>query len=1108
MTTFLNSKAVKAVLGSLMVVAFMLAASSASALTLTRVLKQGMSGQDVKDAQVFLNSTGYSTVSTSGAGSAGMESTYFGAKTKTAVKLFQAHWGIAQVGQIGPMTAAKIAELTAGSGSGSGSGSGTQTGPVMVSLASDNPAAGYYAATQAGASLLKMNFTGSGMVNTVVLKKIGVAADSSYSNVYLFDGNVRLTDGASVSNNGAITFSNPSGLFMVNGSRTITVKADLASSGSEVVGASLYSYTVAGSTTPVMVTSVNGNQFSLVSASGLATVALGGTVLPSTGSIDPQNDYVVWQNTITVSNREAKLVALALREVGSINLGDVNNFRLMIDGATVATTQSIDANNYVTLVPSTPFVLSTNSHVVKVMADVVGGAYRNFKFEVRNKVDFNVIDSQSGYGLSVSGTIPAAAGVQTVNQGNITVQKATTSPSGDVIYNGNDVVLARYTLRTFGEAVKIDTIKASVTLSSGTGGLRSGRILIDGQQVGSTATLAEDSAGTPYTTYNTNYTLQAGSTATLEIRADLYETGAAAAVAAGVTAVATLEDVSSMLNAQGVVSGQTFDLPTSDVLGNTLTVRAGSATVAKYTSYANQTATAPKTAYLLGKWAITGGTVEDVNMDTFTFYGNYGDVFADGDLNNVMVKVGGTQVGTTKATVTSPFSFNGNVSVPKGTTKYVELYADILTSATDGGANDTAMFEFQTSGTTYPSGAAVIAGDDDSDGTLESGEGVDGQTITLDTGSFTTSLDGSSPFARIISGNQEVTGAAYKFQAVNESYTIKEVQVKVGSSAIASVISAVQLYDGATPVGGATPFNSTTALVTGLNIPVPAGTSKVLTAKLMLSAIGTGAGTSQSNAALTLDSVKYADSQGVEATDTTDRAGNAMYVFKSVPTITQTAVSLASATNNTAHDLYKFTISASSQGDVAVKQFKLATTWSDPGTDSTLAFTNLKLFEAGVDVTASTVSIVDEDGNNVESTGFNESDGTLVVSWDAGYESVISAGQSKTYVVRGTLSGFVAQPGVESNSVSFAFNGDASANGTSMYLNDETDIGAGQSEIWELFTSAAASSSDGTAANFIWSDNASSSHTSAGNASSTEDWANGYKVLNLDLDTESFETAL
>ncbi len=1105
MINFLKSKTAKAAVGLIAIAMVFATAVQTASAEITSTLRKGSSGSQVVELQNGLNTMGYANPALVADGK-------FGAKTDVAVKAFQAAKGLVADGIFGAKSRAAWTGtgpvtpnatlcpngMTLASNCTMPPSGGTQTGPVMAMLSTDNPAAGYYAATQAGASLLKVNFTGNGTVTNVKLQKIGVAADSSYSNVYLFDGNTRLTDGASISNNGVITFSNPSGLFTVSGSRVITVKADLASSGSEVIGVSLSSFTTLGSTTPVMVSGVTGNQFSLVSASGLATAALvSATATPSASSIDPQNDYVVWQNNVNVSSREAKLVSMALKEVGSINYGDVNNFRLLVDGATVATTQSIDSNGYVTFVPTTPVVLSTNTHVFKVMADVVGGAYRNFKFEVRNKVDMNIVDSQSGYGISVTGTVPNPAGVQTINNGNITVQKASNSPSGDVIYNGSDVVLARYTLRTFGEAVKIDTIKASVTLSSGTGGLRSGRILIDGQQVGSTTTLAEDSASTPYTSYNANYTLQAGTTATLEIRADLYETGAGAAVAAAVTAVANLEDVSSMLNAQGVTSGQTFDFPTSDIAGNTLTVRAGTATVAKYTSYANQTTVAPKTAYLLGKWAITAGTVEDVNMDTFSFATTYADAFADADLNNVMMKVDGVQVSTTKSTVTSPFSFSANVLIPKGTTKYVELYADILSSATDGdGSADTVYATLTASGTTTPSGASVAP------------SGVDGQTITASTGSFTTSLDGSSPFARTVAGNQEVVGASYKFQAVNETYTVKEIQVKVASAGAASTISTVQLYDGATAIGAATPFSGTTALVTGLNLVVNANTSKVVTAKLMLNTIGTGAGTSQSDAALTLDSAKYADSQGVETTDATDRAGNAMYVFKSVPTVAKLSANLTNAVNNSASDLYKFSVTASSKGDVAVKQFKLATTWSDPGTDSTLALTNIKLIEDGSDVTASTVSIVDEDGNNVESTGFAEADDTLIVSWDAGYESVVPAGTTKTYTVRGTLSGFVAQPGVESNSVTFAFNGDTSANGTSVYLNDETDIGAGQSEIWELFTSAAANSSDGTAMKFIWSDMSSSAHTSAGNASSTGDWANGFKVLNFDLDTETFSTAL
>lgn len=1117
------TKTVKSAFGIAVALFVLVGVSSpaSAAYNFTRTLKQGMSGADVKELQMFLNSNSATAIGPAGStGSAGHESTSFGSKTKLAVKAFQTANGVTPAsGIFGPLSRAKYNDLMNGTGGTpstgalcpngmtlasncmSAPGTPAQSGPVTVSLATDNPAGGYYAATQAGASLLKLNFTGNGTVTNVVLKKIGVAADSSYSNIYLFDGATRLTDGASVSNNGMITFSNPSGLFTVNGTRAITVKADLASSGSEVVGAQLYSYTLSGSTTPMMIT-LSGNQFSLVSASGLASVALvSSSATPSAASIDPQTDYVVWQNNLNVSSRDAKLVSAAFREVGSINYGDVNNFRLMIDGATVATTQSIDANGYVTFVPATPVNLSTNTHVMKVMADVVGGAYRNFKFEVRNKVDLNIIDSQSGYGISVTGTIANSAGTQTINNGNVTVQKATNSPSGDVIYNGNDVVLARYTLRTFGEAVKIDTIKASVTLSSGTGGLRSGRILIDGQQVGSTTTLAEDSAGTPYTTYNTNYTLQAGTTATLEIRADLYETGAGAAVSAAVTAVANLEDVGSMLNAQGVSSGQTFDLPTSDVAGNTLTVRAGSATVAKYTAYADQTTVAPKTAYLIGKWALTAGTVEDVNLDTFSFATSYADAFADADLNNVMIKVDGTQVSTTKSTVTSPFSYSANVMIPKGTTKYLELYADILSSATDGdGTADTLQATLTASGTTTPSGASV------------SPSGVAGQTITASTGSFATALDGSSPVNRAVSGNQTIVGAAYKFTATNETYDIKEIQVKVGSAGIASVISSVQLFDGSTALGAATPFNGASALVTGLNLSVPANTVKVITAKLTLSNVGQGAGTSQSNAALTLDSVKYSDSQGVEATDTTDRAGNEMYVYKAVPTLAQVAVDTTTKiVNGSQRDLFKFTITAPSSSvsanGITLKQFRLPITWNDGGAaGDALEVESMKLLVDGSDITSSDVTIQDQAANSAESTsGVTEADSYVIISWDAGKELAVSAGQTRTITLRGTFQGFNVTDATTNptDSVGFTLLADSAHNGSSTYLNGTSTNAA----IWGLHTAAAATGSGGTATaanrGFLWSDVSANPHATAENASSSNDWANSYKVFD-DMNVSQF----
>ncbi len=56
---------------------------------ITRTLQMGSTGQDVKELQVLLNSDPLTTVSSSGIGSSGKESEYFGILTKRAVEAFQ-----------------------------------------------------------------------------------------------------------------------------------------------------------------------------------------------------------------------------------------------------------------------------------------------------------------------------------------------------------------------------------------------------------------------------------------------------------------------------------------------------------------------------------------------------------------------------------------------------------------------------------------------------------------------------------------------------------------------------------------------------------------------------------------------------------------------------------------------------------------------------------------------------------------------------------------------------------------------------------------------------------------------------------------------------------
>jgi peptidoglycan hydrolase-like protein with peptidoglycan-binding domain len=80
-------------------------------VTITRPLYLNVSGEDVRQLQRFLNANGF-TVATSGAGSSGNETTFFGPATERAVQKYQCARGIIcsgyGYGSVGPKTRAQL----------------------------------------------------------------------------------------------------------------------------------------------------------------------------------------------------------------------------------------------------------------------------------------------------------------------------------------------------------------------------------------------------------------------------------------------------------------------------------------------------------------------------------------------------------------------------------------------------------------------------------------------------------------------------------------------------------------------------------------------------------------------------------------------------------------------------------------------------------------------------------------------------------------------------------------------------------------------------------------------------------------------------------------
>jgi hypothetical protein len=934
------------------------------------------------------------------------------------------------------------------------------SGSVNASLASDSPAAqtvavgsaAFVAGTTPGASVVtiaKFNFTGNGTVTSLQLKRTGVSPDSILSNVYLFNGDTRLTDAASVGGSSMITFTNPAGLFTVNGSMTVSVVVEIApaTSAGQTVGVQLTSFAVA-SGTPASV-SISGNQFTVSQSSDLAYADFQ-TFSPTGSSFDPAVDVEVLRANVAINTRDMTMSRLIIRNIGSVTATDVNNFRLKVDGNQVAQTQSMDANGYVYFSFS-PLTLKAGTRIFTVLADVIAGSSRNFQFQIRNKADVAFTDTQYGVTVASSDTYPiGSASSNSVNSGSLTIQKSTTSTSGNVTDNTSDVTLAKYTITAYGESMKIETLQVGATSSLATvGSLRNGRILINGTQYGSTATLnkttnAAYTAGG--TTYTLNYTVMPGTPITLEVHADMYDNDGTQSLVNGTTVTAyIIADTTS--NVQRLTSLGYVAAPSTSVAGNTITDVTGSVTFNKNNTYANQTAPLPQTAYKMASFNLVGSSSEDVNINSLIL-GAAGTNAASTTLTalyNVKVMVNGTMFGSQKGSVTvtpgssstgaiASSTFSSNFTLTKNTTALVEVYADINAPTAPYGS-DKFTLQLGVTGTSVSSSGAVSAS-------------AVGQVISVGTASITAAVDPSTPVAAITAGSVTKTAAAFKFTTTNDQFNISEIVVSLPAN---TTVNSIVLKDGATvlqtqPGGASTTFSS-------LNIPVTANTTKILTVDLVLGTVGFGAGTSGENAAVTLYSYKSAPSSTGAISNTTSQvvSGNALYVYKAIPTITNVTLPTTVLQPGGTNTLAKFSISSGGTGTIGWT--KLLFTYSTSSGVSNL--TSATLWNA--------------DTNTQITGGVTISYANKTIQFDSTAEEQISG--AKNYVLKATVTG---------------------GSTTGDYVATTITQPSG------FIAPTDASSATITATSFVWTDLAAQSH-----AFSTSDWNNAYLVKNLPTDSQT-----
>ncbi|RJQ14841.1 peptidoglycan-binding protein [Candidatus Parcubacteria bacterium] len=1036
----------------------------------------------------------------------GLVTGYFGGLTRAAVIRFQEKYAsevLAPVGLssgtgfVGSSTRAKFNALYAGTGTGTGSGPVVPTGSqILVSLAANTPAAGVAPKLASNVQFLAVNLTaplsGAVRVDSIIVHRAGAGSPSDFDNVYLYEGDTRLTTGRSVnSSTNNAEFHSLNLNINAGQTRTIWVTADLATGAGagnqnyfEIVSAS----SVVGSASVAGAFPIRGNAVSVANASA-GQVTLDQAVDGTNPKVGEKNRSIGSFRVTASSTEDVELRRIALFQAGSVSRSALQNMKLRYTGTDVASVAGVNDKDLAVFVFTTPFLIEKgNSRTFEIFVDVAAGAKNNdtIKLYVDEKTDVYAVGRTYGRGVAVVNTALDGS-VADTDEVDVTIEggQLTITFNGpaakDLAPDAEDVELYNFTLAA-GVNLEVRDLALAATSSVNINDFDDFKIVNVTKGIvvmGPTDTSADASAAN--ITFTDRFTMNAGETNVFSVRADVAPT---ADVIDGQTVRVTLGQGTGPFGSNSVrnLDNNQFIsdiVPSGDITGNTHTIRATALTLSLAGTPTSQSFVRGTGNVDMVGFNFKAGVAQDITLTSIKVTG-YGDddtsgIFSAGILfgassstvsgrtNSVWLvdQSNGSTVAGPEAvnSTTGEAQFSSmNFTVPAGQTKTLVVRSNLDASALANSNTDRIKFDIAAVGDVVardPQGNSVSVGSAAPNSTTaDSGTRIS----VVDTGSISVALapdDTESEAGLVVAGKSNVVIAKYRYTAQNEELKVTKVQFSVASGALDEVTQ-LSVWDGSSMLASITPTlsgSSGSAAFTNLNFVVPKDASKTLTVKANLNTTSAGADTGDEIQAVhdqanfeargtAAGSSTVLTSSGVAATGLN---ANTKYFRKTVPTITFAAGDALLTTGE--KSLMKITIAADASEQVSVRSFEFTLSVSNATFDTTND--NFK---------------VRESGNLLTSTSTNTQAAANITLTS---ESTIPAGGSKTYEILGTVTGA----------------GTGSASVTIKMEQSTTEVGPSN---WS------AVNSDAGTLDLVWSDNSAIPHglTSA-------DWYNGFKVKNL-----------
>jgi hypothetical protein len=581
-------------------------------------------------------------------------------------------------------------------------------GSVSVGLAIDNPAAGLLASGTAFNKVLKVTLTAGSAdvaVTGLTLKKSGFAANSAINGADVVDasgvrhGNV--SGSIDTDNNLTLLFSGSPIVVKANSSQTVTVRVNIAASGT--TGTMQFSLAGSGSVTTNGGSvsgsfPVTGNVFTLQDGSNaIAAVALNEQPVNASGAtlnVDSNNEQEIAKFSIneTSSRENVQLSSLTLYNNGTSADTDIQDVQLVgQDGTVLATAQQLNKTVVFSLVPAYNIDKGVTKNFT-VRAKIVNGAARTIQFVVYNDYDAILVGGNTGANILPTTTSGGTAGtgttfpvgnktsynLVTIGSGSISFNKDTSSPSSAISPGTNGVVIAKFFAKPTGENMELRQISLNIVTS--TPSLLTGSVVVkvNGASVwsGSPALFA----GAALTETLSSYpVLTAGQNSYITV-----ESNVMSGAASGETVYAAMD----LVQVKRLVTNDIVDPGTNSSQGNTLAVQAAALKVTTMATPVAQSVVAGSAGVVLANIELNAGTVssgEDVRVSKIVISDVWSGTLTDiGNL--ALYDANGNQIVTTASTATnaasSSFNLANPITVPKAGAVTLTLKGDVLTGTT------------------------------------------------------------------------------------------------------------------------------------------------------------------------------------------------------------------------------------------------------------------------------------------------------------------------------------------------------------------------------------------------------------------------------------------